>query len=250
MTPVRTMSLDFYGYFQLAGLGLFLLVVVWRAVSVAKKARRKPVHLSLQHNGVQHGVVLVLFIGVNLWIAMILLHVLAPEVCIPPSFPYRTLAALWMRFPGAVLIGIGFSLFVLALRTLGVFWRLGIDEQHPGALVTTGVYLSHVIRLPCSICIFSAPSCLTVCWSSCCFGCLLRWYCTCRFCRRSAFCYATMGLRTVAMPVAHGVISLSHCVNGWRVMRYGVERFSYQITITRGGYDAIRTFGTHRVVSQ
>jgi len=134
------MPLDFYGYFQLAGLGLFLLVVVWRAVSVAKKAQRKPVHLSLQHNGVQHGIVLVLFIGVNLWIVMILLHVLAPEVRILPLFLYRTLAAPWMRFPGTVLIGIGFSLFVLALRTLGVSWRLGIDEQQPGALIITGVY--------------------------------------------------------------------------------------------------------------
>jgi len=33
-----------------------------------------------------------------------------------------------------------FVIFVLALRALGNSWRLGIDENHPGRLVTTGIY--------------------------------------------------------------------------------------------------------------
>ncbi len=132
--------LDFFDVFQLAGLGIFLFAVVLRAVSVARKARRMPIHLSLRHNGVQHGIVLLLFIGVNLWAAMILLHVLRPDRRFLSALLDSRWVMPWVQSVGVALILGGFALFVLGLRALGGSWRLGIDEQHPGALITTGVY--------------------------------------------------------------------------------------------------------------
>lgn len=136
----RVASLDFFGVFQLVGLGIFLLAVVLRVVSVARKARRVPIHLSLRHNGVQHGIVLLLFIGVNLWVSMILLHVLLPDKPILPALLDWGWLMPWVQSGGVALILAGFVLFVLGLRALGGSWRLGIDEQHPGALITNGVY--------------------------------------------------------------------------------------------------------------
>jgi len=38
------------------------------------------------------------------------------------------------------MIILGLGIFLVAQATLGDSWRLGIDERHPGALVTHGIY--------------------------------------------------------------------------------------------------------------
>jgi protein-S-isoprenylcysteine O-methyltransferase Ste14 len=47
---------------------------------------------------------------------------------------------------GAALIAMGLFLFVLALASFGASWRVGIDEEHPGGLVTGGIF--HFTRNP------------------------------------------------------------------------------------------------------
>ncbi|OHD59900.1 MAG: hypothetical protein A2014_02670 [Spirochaetes bacterium GWF1_49_6] len=41
---------------------------------------------------------------------------------------------------GCVLITAGFVLFILAAIQMGGSWRIGIDDKHPGGLVTSGVF--------------------------------------------------------------------------------------------------------------
>lgn len=47
---------------------------------------------------------------------------------------------LWLRIAGAVMIALALWLYRTAIRELGDSWRLGIDREQPGQLVTTGVY--------------------------------------------------------------------------------------------------------------
>jgi len=44
------------------------------------------------------------------------------------------------RVLGALLVSVGIVLFALALASFGDSWRVGIDRDTPGALVTDGVF--------------------------------------------------------------------------------------------------------------
>ena len=82
-----------------------------------------------------------LFAGVNLWAVAVVFCALSPG---RPSLGWpcsvRLVDALPAKLLGVAMILGAFVLFSLALRALGNSWRLGIDENHPGQLVTTGIY--------------------------------------------------------------------------------------------------------------
>jgi len=48
--------------------------------------------------------------------------------------------SVWAKSVGALLLLSGLVLYALALRAFGASWRLGIDRERPGPLVTTGVF--------------------------------------------------------------------------------------------------------------
>ncbi len=131
----------FYDIFQLAALGFFLVVVASRAISVRLKSRHNPIKLSVKRNSIQHAAALILFVAVNLWAAEILRSVLRPAWQPLPAIAYRRCVdGPIAKSIGVALTAVGFGVFVVALKQLGLSWRLGIDEQTPGELITSGIY--------------------------------------------------------------------------------------------------------------
>lgn len=65
---------------------------------------------------------------------------------ISPGVVADTLAIKALRasrpvgFLGLVLLGIGFLLAAVAVRQMGVSWRIGIDDKAPGPLVSRGLF--------------------------------------------------------------------------------------------------------------
>lgn len=58
-----------------------------------------------------------------------------------PSALYVILVdQVWLQVIGAVMMGVGLFLYVLAIQSFGISWRIGIDKQAPGPLVTRGVF--------------------------------------------------------------------------------------------------------------
>jgi protein-S-isoprenylcysteine O-methyltransferase Ste14 len=47
---------------------------------------------------------------------------------------------VWVRTAGAATVLAGLVVYTLALRAFGDSWRLGIDRETPGALVTNGIF--------------------------------------------------------------------------------------------------------------
>jgi protein-S-isoprenylcysteine O-methyltransferase Ste14 len=130
----------FLGWFQIACLLFFLALVVGRAVSLRVRAKLNPVTLSL-NKGLLGFMELSLFAGVNLWALAVIMY----------SLPFQTRPLTWLfgiplldaapaKIAGVILIVVGFVLLVSAMRALGSSWRLGIDEDRQGKLVTNGVY--------------------------------------------------------------------------------------------------------------
>ncbi|MFH1084692.1 MAG: methyltransferase, partial [Chloroflexota bacterium] len=71
--------------------------------------------------------------------------VLARTIPLPVAPLQRTLGEPRLYAPplvwvGALLVALAFALFIAAMRDLGASWRLGIDAEHPGRLVTTGAH--------------------------------------------------------------------------------------------------------------
>jgi len=136
--PTLSQLLD---YLQAACLGLFLLIVLERTVSIRLKSKVNPIRLRIGRDGVQHSIVFLLFLGVNLWAAMVLIYALhIGHGFLPPLLGRPQIPAIGIKLFGLALVLLGFAIFLLSLASLGSSWRLGIDENNPGELVTSGVY--------------------------------------------------------------------------------------------------------------
>jgi protein-S-isoprenylcysteine O-methyltransferase Ste14 len=128
------------GWFQIACLLVFLALVVGRTITLRVRDRTNPITLSLS-KGFLGFMELSLFIGVNLWALAVLAH----------SFPLESRPLPWLlgsplidappaKISGVILIVVAFALLISALQALGCSWRLGIQEDLQGDLVTGGVY--------------------------------------------------------------------------------------------------------------
>jgi protein-S-isoprenylcysteine O-methyltransferase Ste14 len=132
--------MDKWDIVQTAYLGTFLLAVLWRILSLWKRGVR-PLRLRPGRRDTDNRDTLLLFLGVNAWIAVVLDRILGTGL-IPPDawWRYRLIDGVALRIWGLVLQGMGLCLFIRALHDLGASWRLGTDVDHPGILVDTGIY--------------------------------------------------------------------------------------------------------------
>jgi protein-S-isoprenylcysteine O-methyltransferase Ste14 len=131
----------FYGYFQIVGLALFLGLFLGRTLHLRISRRINPITLSAIKKGPRGFIEMGLFIGVNIWITVVLWHSLHRAFgAFPSPFQGPSLDFISVKFVGILLIVLGFVVFIRALHDLGSSWRLGIDEHRPGRLVTSGIY--------------------------------------------------------------------------------------------------------------
>lgn len=137
-TPARRRitGVDLLDIAQLAGLGLFAGLATWRAIRL-----RRRVGVNAIAPGKASRLALVSLIVTWCWALLVLWYILpfGGRPLLPPLD-----SPLWssmpLRLAGLVLVAAGLALNILAHHALGDNWRLGIDERHPGSLVTTGVY--------------------------------------------------------------------------------------------------------------
>ncbi len=133
--------LGFFGWFQLAGLALFLGVFLGRTLYLHIHRRINAITLNIGRKGWRGLVELFLFTLVNVWAVEVSLYAFqAPWRLFPAPLHTVLLDSLPTRMLGVTLVVGGLFLFTWAIRDLGPSWRLGIDEQRPGRLVTRGIY--------------------------------------------------------------------------------------------------------------
>ncbi len=130
-----------FSIFQLVALALFLILTITRSIQVTRRTRINPIAF-LRARDIKHGILEAgFFLIVNLWALTIVFAALGWQ---PPLIPavLNTVVInnLWTKLLGVVAVVTGLILNIRAHRSLGDAWRLGIDELHPGKLVTTGIY--------------------------------------------------------------------------------------------------------------
>jgi protein-S-isoprenylcysteine O-methyltransferase Ste14 len=138
---VKAETITFFGGFQLLALMAFLILIVGRTMHLLIHRKVNPITLGLAGKGKTGLMEILLFAGVNLWAVAVVFCALSLE---RPPFAWpcrvRLVDAPPAKWLGVAMVLCAFVLLVLALRALGNSWRLGIDENHPGRLVTTGIY--------------------------------------------------------------------------------------------------------------
>lgn len=133
--------IDFFAGFQLAALLFFLLVFIGRSLYLYWRKGVRAFVLGANKQGVQRVMEIAFFIGLVIWMAEIVRHTLPLQGQIFPSVFYvRLIDSFPAKIGGMILIIAGFSIFILALASFGDSWRIGIDKQSPGDLVTAGIF--------------------------------------------------------------------------------------------------------------
>lgn len=120
-------------------LAFFLAIVVQRTIHLRLHERVQPLRLAPKRDGVSRILAMSLFAAQNIWVFFVLDRAL-PRMSVLPRWPLPALDHLGVRILGAVLTAFAFAIFGRAMRDLGPSWRLGVDEETPGQLVTSGIY--------------------------------------------------------------------------------------------------------------
>jgi protein-S-isoprenylcysteine O-methyltransferase Ste14 len=128
-------------WLQVAAVTWFTISTAARSIVVSRRLGRNPILLGPRHDGVGGLLALSEFITTNLWIALLLASVLPIDRwSLPALIAWRWAPPLWVRLAGVALIIGAFVLRQAAMRALGDSWRLGLDHDQPGPLVTSGPY--------------------------------------------------------------------------------------------------------------
>ena len=76
-----------------------------------------------------------------LWITEVTLHALhSGTTLFPQKVNVALLSATAVKIVGLALVSLGLITFILAFLSFGNSWRIGIDRQKPGTLVTKGIF--------------------------------------------------------------------------------------------------------------
>jgi protein-S-isoprenylcysteine O-methyltransferase Ste14 len=132
---------SFFDNFQIVALIFFLLVFMGRTLYLRFSKGVQPITLGVGKRGYQRIVEIFFFVGLSLWMVEIVIHALNLNVQILPSTFFIQLPDSEIaKIIGVVIIMVGFGIFIYALASFGTSWRIGIDTQKPGDLVTTGIF--------------------------------------------------------------------------------------------------------------
>jgi protein-S-isoprenylcysteine O-methyltransferase Ste14 len=128
-------------FFQIGSLAVFLSLFGGKSIYIKITNKINPISLKVKKNGIKHAVEIILFILVNLWTFEVLFYNLNINFKIfPYPFDIKLFDLFFLKIIGMMVVILSFVIYIWALSDLGNSWRLGIDESHPGKLVTTGIY--------------------------------------------------------------------------------------------------------------
>jgi len=132
---------DCFDYFQLAGLVFFVAVFMGRTLYLRLAQGVRLITLGIGKTGWRAALEISFLFGLVIWLLEVLLYALhTPFRVFPAPFDYLVLDTILAKSIGVCLVLLGFVLFIWALVSFGASRRVGIDNQAPGELVTTGVF--------------------------------------------------------------------------------------------------------------
>jgi len=135
------MSQAFFNHFQLVCLVFFMFVFLGRTLYLRFRRNVRVFTLGIAKRGVQQAVELSFLLVLAAWIVEVFLYTQPGGARLfPGPFAAPQLNSTPVKLVGVAFIVIGQIVFLLALLAFGDSWRVGIDKQAPGQLITGGVF--------------------------------------------------------------------------------------------------------------
>lgn len=133
--------MEFFDYFQIAIVATVLIVIGTKASYLFFVRNIVPIVVARSGSVLSRVIEALAFFGLIFWLVQILLYALHSRVrFIPDAVHYQLFDSMAAQVCGVALITLGLIVFVLAFFNFGDSWRMGIDRQTPGALVTKGIF--------------------------------------------------------------------------------------------------------------
>lgn len=131
----------FCDYFQFTAMTIFLIIFIGRTLQMRLTKNVKPFRLGIAKKGFQGLVEISFFVILPVWIIEVYLSALHTNFRLLPVFFQIVLVDNWLaKFIGALLVVIGLIVFIGALLSFRESWRIGIDKDAGGDLITTGLF--------------------------------------------------------------------------------------------------------------
>lgn len=132
--------MDIFQGFALGFLFLFFLTFFGRTVLLTLQGV-KVVVLGEGKKGFARLLELALFIGLFIWTYEVINYAFQWNHSVLPGLLTQPILRLTpFQTAGLGIIVMGYIVFVAALISFGTSWRVGVDKEGPGELVTTGVF--------------------------------------------------------------------------------------------------------------
>ena len=133
--------MSFFDYFQIAIIAIFIAIIVTKVVYLRFSRNITAIVAGRDSRGAERILELAAFAGLVFWISEVLAYALhASFQILPTAIHYGLFDSPAAKIAGVFLITAGLVVFVLAFFNFGDSWRVGVDYQTPGALVTRGIF--------------------------------------------------------------------------------------------------------------
>jgi protein-S-isoprenylcysteine O-methyltransferase Ste14 len=132
--------MTFYTFFQLGVLVTFFAVITTKII-LLRRSRINAIAVGRGKRGFQLAFELASFAGFAVWIVEMVLYAIGSRYRI---FGYpldiRLFESQPLRILGVILMAAGVIIFIYAFVSFGKSWRIGMDVDKPGELVTRGIF--------------------------------------------------------------------------------------------------------------
>lgn len=133
--------MNFFDYYIVIALVVFYIVFIGRSIKLALVEGTNPFVIGKGKTGFK-GILEILFmVGLVIWTYEVIINAIHTDYFILPRSLFVILFDnLILKITGCILIAFGLVIFILSLISFGKSWRVGIDKENPGSLVTTGIF--------------------------------------------------------------------------------------------------------------
>ena len=133
--------MTFFDYFQITIVAVVVLIIFTKAAYLRISRNITAIVAGRDSRGLARVFELAAFAGLVFWIVEVLSYALHSSVRIlPAAFHYQLFDSFPAKVAGVLLISSGLIVFILAFFNFGDSWRVGVDYETPGALVTRGIF--------------------------------------------------------------------------------------------------------------
>jgi len=133
--------MSLFDYFQIVIIAIVIAIIFTKAAYLRLSRNITAIVAGRDSRGLARVFEIAAFAGLVFWMVEVLSYALHSRVRIlPEAFHYQLLDSFPAQIAGVLLISGGLIVFIFAFFNFGDSWRVGVDYETPGALVTRGIF--------------------------------------------------------------------------------------------------------------